>query len=418
MSSHDNTGCPDLRRAFDLLRSCHRALFASLNEKDLLRAICDAIVANGRYIGARIDLVPDTLSCEDRQEASAGAGSDSLQEGASAGVEDGHCGGEPCSPNLALPLREEGRLIGTLSLYAGSLDTLADGEMDLLQEVADEVAFGIGYMRLIERWQRLAAVVEAAPEAIGFTDAADPPRCTYLNPAGRHLIGEHSDGELRGLFDAHPGWAQQRLREEILPRAMAEGSWRGESVVLGDDGQEIPVEQTVVAHRDANGRVKQFSTLMRDIWDRKRAEEALRREALHAESMTQALFDALPGMVFLLDEHGQLLRWNQELERLARLPARELPGVGPGQLFPSEPSGRFEDVFRQALEEEAAAAEIQLVTSKGLVTHLFRSLRITIDGLPLVLSIAMDIQDCKAAEERSRLAATVFEAVFVEVAER
>ena len=78
------------------------------------------------------------------------------------------------------------------------------------------------------------------------------------------------------VSDCHPGWAAKIVSTEGLPGAVHDGSWAGETAVLHRDGREIHVSQVIIAHKSANGAVEYFSTVMRDVTERKEAEEALR----------------------------------------------------------------------------------------------------------------------------------------------
>jgi C4-dicarboxylate-specific signal transduction histidine kinase len=55
------------------------------------------------------------------------------------------------------------------------------------------------------------------------------------------------------------------------------GSWDGETAILTADEQEIHVSQVLIAHKNAEGEVEYFSSVMRDITERRQAEEALRQ---------------------------------------------------------------------------------------------------------------------------------------------
>jgi signal transduction histidine kinase/CheY-like chemotaxis protein len=58
---------------------------------------------------------------------------------------------------------------------------------------------------------------------------------------------------------------------------MRDGIWSGEITLRRSDGSEIPASQVIVAHCDGEGRIEYFSTILRDISERLRAEEQLRQ---------------------------------------------------------------------------------------------------------------------------------------------
>ncbi len=86
---------------------------------------------------------------------------------------------------------------------------------------------------------------------------------------------------LRSAAQIHPAWAWRKITEEAVPEALSCGSWHGETALTGADGQEIPVSQVVLAHRDRSGALAFLSTIARDITERKRTEEQIRHLAHH-----------------------------------------------------------------------------------------------------------------------------------------
>ncbi len=126
-----------------------------------------------------------------------------------------------------------------------------------------------------EAQRRLTAILEATPDFVGIADAQA--RALFLNSGGRQLTGIANE-DLTGLKipDFHPNWAARRVLDEGLPGAIRDGLWTGESALIAGDGEEIPVSQVILAHRGPGGEVDYFSTIMRDITDRKQTEDAQR----------------------------------------------------------------------------------------------------------------------------------------------
>lgn len=153
-----------------------------------------------------------------------------------------------------MPYRDrEGKIIGVLGIF---------------EDISAE-------QRLDEENRRSSAIMEATPDIV--STASPDGRLTYLNSAGRKILGISPDGGIDGLRipDLHPAWAYRIIQEQALPGAASEGLWSGHTALKGADGGEVPVSQIVMAHRDPEGAVEYFSTIMRDLSEREELERTL-----------------------------------------------------------------------------------------------------------------------------------------------
>ena len=129
-----------------------------------------------------------------------------------------------------------------------------------------------------DRQDRLLAILEATPDIVGITDALGNHH--YLNRAGKEMF--HVSPEETKSFHlsdlTHPDMAD-KLTAEALPTAMEKGIWHGESLIRDRTGKDIPVSQVLICHKAEDGGVAYFSSIMRDISDRKAAEAVLQETA-------------------------------------------------------------------------------------------------------------------------------------------
>lgn len=156
-------------------------------------------------------------------------------------------------------------------------------ELELLDDLAVQMAISIHQAQLFEELQReqqererLLAILQASADFIGLADAEG--KILWINERGKISLGLPADADLSQLriADCHPPWALEIIQSQGRPTAIREGSWIGETAISTRDGGELPVSQMIVAHKDASGRVEYFSTVLRDIRDRKQIEAQLR----------------------------------------------------------------------------------------------------------------------------------------------
>ncbi|MDJ0688451.1 MAG: PAS domain S-box protein [Xenococcaceae cyanobacterium MO_188.B32] len=122
--------------------------------------------------------------------------------------------------------------------------------------------------------KHLAVILETTTDFVGMADING--RTLYLNRAGRKMMGFGEDEDLSNITvsDYHAPWAV-KIVNEGLAHAIHEGVWSGEIALLNRDGREIPVSQVIIAHKESDRSVTSFSTIIRDISDRKEIEADL-----------------------------------------------------------------------------------------------------------------------------------------------
>lgn len=171
-----------------------------------------------------------------------------------------------------------------------------DGEPDRMVGTVQDIT---RQEQLERKQERLAAILDSTSDYVATHDADG--QILYINAAGRRSMGiplPSGDTQWRpdlgwersslppemtrldtAIGWAHPPWAADKIRKQGLPTAMEHGVWQGESALLPPHGEEIPVSQVIIVHRDKTGAISQFSTIMHDISEHKRLEIALQQEA-------------------------------------------------------------------------------------------------------------------------------------------
>lgn len=237
---------------------------------------------------------------------------------------------------------------------------------------------------------RLGSVMEATTDLVAFADPAG--QIQFLNPAGRRLLGlaaaESSTG--RPLATLHPPEVARLLWETAIPTARKEGSWQGETSLLGAQGQPIPVSLVLLVHRNLAGEVEWIATLARDISERKRAEDALRQ----SEDKFSRMFRQSPvplGLSRLAT--GEVIEINEAMEQLTGLRRAEVIGVTTVALgLWSDDAERRRQMSDLRAGVSIRGREIRLRTRDGRdLTLQYVAERIGLDGEDCVLTAMTDL---------------------------
>jgi PAS domain S-box-containing protein len=221
-------------------------------------------------------------------------------------------------------------------------------------------------------------LIEIVDLAADFIAMADPEgRVTYLNPSARGMIGMPSTQDARStrLSDYHPAWVMNLLLDIGLPEARRAGSWSAETALLHRDGREIAVSQTIVAHKDARGRLQGYSTIARDISDR-RAHEMERQKLIEALWRSEAQFKRAQALAHVgsyelnVPPSGQDY-WSDEAYRILGLDPS--PGTLAAEdairrLVHPEDRAYAEEVYSRAIRDgKPYSAEFRIVRPDGTV---------------------------------------------------
>ena len=309
-----------LYRALRALSACNKALGRAGNEPELLREICDVIVQLGAYRFVWIGYAQWDERKTVRPMAYAGYeggylhgievnwGADIRNGRGPAGTairENRICvvldaARDPdfapwreqalergYSAVIGLPLREAERAFGVLMIYSDQAGSFESSEVELLTEMASNLAFGIAAIRSQEEGRKATAalreaeskyrqLVEEVPAISYVAEAGVKGRFVYLSPQVTKILGYRADDCLND-----PWFWWDHLNPKDHPVAQLEDKWeeglpmRLEYRMRRQDGREVWMRDEALIYRDEKGK-KLIRGLMIDITEQKRAMEALR----------------------------------------------------------------------------------------------------------------------------------------------
>jgi PAS domain S-box-containing protein len=261
--------------------------------------------------------------------------------------------------SIGLPMHEAGCTFGVLSLYRDKADFFTDDEVQLLQELADNLAFGIASLRsqaaarqAAIKLREQASLLDHAQDAIMVRNLDHTLR--FWNEGAQRLYGWSAD-EVRGrtmdtLMFSNPEMLAASMHD-ILENG---SSWNCELEQLARDGSVVHVESRSTVVRDEHGHITGVLSINTDIGERKRAHQAIlnlnatledrvQRRTAQLELANQQLqafsysvshdlrspLNAIDGFSHLLQKNiAKLAATDPQAERSAHYLARIRNGIG------------------------------------------------------------------------------------------
>ncbi|MDD5248116.1 MAG: EAL domain-containing protein [Rhodocyclaceae bacterium] len=342
-----------LNRTLKMLSECNQALVRATEETELLDTICRNMIDIGGYVGVGVSYAAQDEARTVRPMALIGssdaAAAAALNHLSWADAVAGHGptgtairSGEVAvardvqvaaryAPLLAaaielgvhsaaaVPLTVGGKVFGAISMYARAADAFDDKEMAVLQELADDLAYGIMALREAAERQRAEEelllhrrAIESSNDGIMITDSSLPDRpISYVNPAFERITG-YSAAEVVGRNARFLlGDDREQIGLEELRAALREQ--RAAKVVLRNyrkDGGVCWIELSLAPVRGESGEVRHFVSIISDITERKNYEAQLEYQASH-DALT-----GLPNRNLLADRLDQAIAHSQRARSL------------------------------------------------------------------------------------------------------
>ena len=219
----------------------------------------------------------------------------------------------------ALPLTTVHRRLGGLAVGSTELDACSSEEVKFLSLVANQVALAVDDALNFDSSEHAKEALRASEESLRLTIASIPALVNTMSASGELESANQQWLDYYGkTLEEMKAWETSDLiHPDDLPRATA--AWkqsietgqpfeneyrirRADGVYRWFQGRSLPL-------RGSDGRIIRWYSLITDIDDRKRAEEALRA----SEQSLRLIIDSIPGLVATMNAAGEAQLLNRQL---------------------------------------------------------------------------------------------------------
>lgn len=259
--------------------------------------------------------------------------------------------------------------------------------------------------KLRENEQWLETTLKSIGDAVIATDRRG--RVTFMNVVAETLTGwkkkEALGQKLTTVFNIINEKTRKRAKNPV-EKACREGVIAGlanHTLLISKSGKEIPIDDSAAAMRDERGNIIGVVLVFRDITERKKAEEELRK----SEERYRDLYEEAPATYLAVGVDRRIKRANKQAVELTGYDVASLIGKNIFNLYADTPRGKekAKKIFKLFLAgKDIRNEEVQMQKADGSLTWVNLTVRPVRDEKGRIVetrSMVVDISERKRAEE-------------------
>lgn len=423
-------------RALKTISTCNSALIHSTNEKELLDNICRMIVETGGYSFAwiglpgkdsrlaitpaayyginenKLKLMMPYLSFKDSSQNPIIKALESKQvqvvkysvDETEFFVRNRFVAENNFQSMIAFPLIEDSETIGVLCIYSNNLETFNDEEINLLNELSDDLSYGIKTLRVKEEREKTRLLLTESEEKYRrfFQEdlAGDYISDVYgqildCNESFVKIFGFSSIDEAKknNIEILHPN---NESRVLLVEKVKKEKKFRGLELELKTiDNRKKYIIENAWGSFDDEGELTEIKGYLFDVTERKIAELAL----AESESRFRELVENINEIIYTTDIDGIVTYISPSIKVFADYIPDEIIGRSFINFIFADDLQVVNECFSSAIGNNVQTSEFRIVSKSGETKWVKGSARpITSDNkITGVQGVITDISELKEA---------------------
>ncbi len=208
------------------------------------------------------------------------------------------------------------------------------------------------------------------------------------------LIYRHKDGSTRW-------WAVDAVK-------IAESRYIGFVKDISDLKQieaelKIKIEEIEATNEELNAAMEEMEATSEELIATNENLQTKEKILLAEKNFSEALFESIPGYLYVYDEQGNLVRWNKKHETMTGYSAEELSRMNMSDWFEGEDAVRVAAAVEEVFKTGYGDVEANLLIKGGgkLFIHS-NGVKLTINGKTYFTGVGIDITEQKRIENELR----------------